>query len=54
MNSLALHAWGDESIRTVGLADPSYLLGAVIADPERCEDYRDQLRRLRTSGPKLH
>lgn len=34
---------------------PMYLLGAVVADPTRCEPAREQLRRILPKGaPKLH
>ncbi|MCS5714265.1 hypothetical protein NVV95_06820 [Herbiconiux sp. CPCC 205716] len=49
-----LHAWIDESMRTVGVPRPSYLLGGLLADPGRCDPYRAALARLRTSGVKLH
>ncbi len=47
-------AWGDESIRLVGVARPMYLLGAVIADPAICDEVRAQLRRVPRTGQKLH
>lgn len=50
-----LHAWVDESMRSTGVAAPLYLLGAVIADPARCEEPRQQLRRILPKGArKLH
>lgn len=49
-----LHAWGDESMRTVGVQEPAYLLGAVVADPVACEAYRAELRSLKPAGRKLH
>jgi hypothetical protein len=54
MDPLTLHAWGDESLRTVRVEQPSYLLGAVVADPSQCDDLRDELQRLPRRGPKLH
>lgn len=48
------HAWGDESTRTVGVAQPMYLLGAAIADPADCGEVRDRLRAVPHRGPKLH
>ncbi|ROQ30955.1 hypothetical protein EDF46_3467 [Frondihabitans sp. PhB188] len=50
----SLHAWGDESMRTVNVVEPVYLLGAVVADPTACEEYRDQLQALPRSERKLH
>lgn len=47
-------AWGDESIRTTGVTEPMYLLGAAIADPTACTDTRDLLRRVPRAGQKLH
>jgi hypothetical protein len=54
MEPLALHAWGDESIRTVRIDQPSYLLGAVVADPSMCDELRQEMRALPRRGPKLH
>lgn len=54
MNSFELHAWVDESMRAVNVAEPLYMLGAAIADPSSCESVRDDLRALRKRGPKLH
>lgn len=54
MDSLVRHAWGDESMRTVGVERPSYLLGAAVADVSRCDDMRNELQRLPRRGPKLH
>lgn len=53
-SSFELHAWVDESMRTVNVAQPLYMLGAAIADPASCESVRDDLRALRKKGPKLH
>lgn len=53
-SEFALHAWGDESMRSTGVEVPAYLLGAVVADPTACDDYRTQMLPLRGSGPKLH
>lgn len=47
------YAWGDESIR-FALDRPSYLLGAAVARPSLCGEYRDVLRGLLTRGVKLH
>lgn len=41
-------------MRTVRLGQPSYLLGAVVADPLNCEDFREELERIPKRGPKLH
>ncbi|MBF4572419.1 hypothetical protein ITJ64_07815 [Herbiconiux sp. VKM Ac-1786] len=49
-----LHAWIDESMRTVGVPRPSYLLGGLLTDPTLCDPYRAELTRLRTTGVKLH
>lgn len=49
-----LHAWIDESMRTVGVPRPSYLLGGLLTDPTLCDPYRADLTRLRTTGVKLH
>jgi hypothetical protein len=49
-----LHAWVDESMRTVNVPEPVYLLGAVITDPQECEGPREELRRILPSGLKLH
>lgn len=54
MGELQLRAWGDESYRTYGVEKPAYLLGAVVADPEACADYRKSLVALHRRGPKLH
>lgn len=54
MDSLVLQAWGDESMRTVHIDHPSYLLGAVVADPAVCGSFREALNGLRRRGPKLH
>lgn len=54
MAALPLHAWGDESYRTHGLTQPAYLLGAVVADPAACPEYRERLIALHRTGPKLH
>ena len=51
---IELHAWGDESARTVGLETPAYLLGAVVADPAACQTFRDRMRELQTTRSKLH
>ena len=51
---LQLQAWGDESIRTVGVDRPSYLLGAVVCDSSATDTYREQLRHLRRGKSKLH
>jgi len=49
-----LCAWGDESIRTVGVPEPIYLLGAAIADQRCCDKVRDHLRNVPRAGHKLH
>ncbi|MBD2763562.1 hypothetical protein IEE92_13600 [Kocuria sp. cx-116] len=50
-----LHAWVDESMRQKDVAAPMYLLGAVVADPSRCEPARQELRNILPKGaPKLH
>ncbi|GAA2122181.1 hypothetical protein [Kocuria atrinae] len=50
-----LHAWVDESMRSKGVAAPMYLLGAVVADPRRCDPAREKLRKILPKGaPKLH
>lgn len=49
-----LHAWVDESMRSVNVAEPLYMLGAAIADPSSCESVRDDLRAVRKKGSKLH
>lgn len=54
MDPLVLRAWGDESMRAVHIDSPSYLLGAVVADPAACTAFRDDLERLPRRGPKLH
>lgn len=54
MEPLVLQAWGDESMRTVHVDRPSYLLGAVVADPSRCEEMREEMEALPRRGPKLH
>ncbi|WP_435299015.1 hypothetical protein [Timonella sp. A28] len=54
VDSFALHAWVDESMRTKHVSEPIYMLGACIADPLSCEDIRENLHRLRKKGPKLH
>lgn len=42
-------------MRGTGVATPMYLLGAVVADPARCEGARRELRRILPKGaPKLH
>jgi hypothetical protein len=54
MGQLQLCAWGDESYRTHGIDQPAYLLGAVVADPAVCDEYRQSLMALHRAGPKLH
>lgn len=50
-----LHAWIDESMRSESAAEPMYLLGAVIADPQQCDETRRQLKTIQPKGaPKLH
>lgn len=49
-----LHAWVDESMRSVDVEAPMYLLGAVIANPSECGPVRGRLRALLPSGTKLH
>lgn len=49
-----LHAWVDESMRNDPGKEPLYLLGAVFADPQACDEPREKLRDLLPSGPKLH
>lgn len=49
-----IHAWADESMRSVGVPEPAYLLGAAIADPADCAAYRAELQSLKPSGRKLH
>lgn len=48
-----LHAWVDESMRTVNVQEPLYMLGAAIADPSCCDPVREDLRSM-VRGPKLH
>ncbi|MFI2564206.1 hypothetical protein [Paenarthrobacter sp. NPDC018779] len=52
--SFELHAWVDESMRTVNVKEPMYMLGAAVADPSGCDLVRDDLRSILTDGPKLH
>lgn len=52
--SFELHAWVDESMRTVNVKEPMYMLGAAVADPSCCGVVRDDLREILTGGPKLH
>jgi hypothetical protein len=55
MNTVPVrHAWGDESIRTLGVARPIYLLGAVLAEPDGCDEIREQLKAVPHAVPKLH
>lgn len=51
-DSLALHAWVDESVHVEhGL----YVLAAVVADTSQCEEHRELLRSLRRpTRPRLH
>lgn len=49
-----LHAWVDESMRVSNVAEPMYLMAAVVADPTECEPIREHLRALPHLGPKLH
>ncbi len=49
-----LHAWGDESIRSLGLDAPAYLLGASVVDSDDVEDTRQVLESLRPTRGKLH
>lgn len=49
-----LHAWVDESMRSVNVKEPLYMLGAAVADPSCCGVVRDDLRGILTDGPKLH
>lgn len=51
---LPLHAWGDESVRSLGPGTPSYLLGASVVDTEDIEACREVLARLRPTRGKLH
>ena len=41
-------------MRVSGVAEPMYLMAAVVADPAECEPLREQLRALPHLGPKLH
>ena len=52
--ALSLQAWGDESIRTVAVAEPVYLLAAVVSETAACAGYREELTRFHTRGHKLH
>lgn len=54
MDPFVLQAWGDESMRSARIDRPSYLLGAVVADPSKCEALREELLALPRRGPKLH
>lgn len=47
-------AWADESMRTVGVETPVYLLGATLADTAAAEFARETMRALHTSASKLH
>lgn len=50
-----LHAWVDESMRPKSDEERMYLLGAVVADPSRCNPARDALRETLPKGArKLH
>ncbi|MCV9996547.1 hypothetical protein OIU93_19980 [Paeniglutamicibacter sp. ZC-3] len=53
-DSFELHAWVDESMRAVNVAEPLYMLGAAVADPLSCDSVRDDLRAVRKGGSKLH
>ena len=46
-------AYGDESVRRVGVPDPVYLLGAYIADEDQ-SDLADALSVYVRQGGKLH
>lgn len=50
----ALHAWGDESIRSRGSDAPAYLLGASVVDTDDVEETRAVLAALRPTHGKLH
>lgn len=54
MDRPVLQAWGDESMRTVRIDQPSYLLGALVADPAMCDDMRTAMLALPRRGSKLH
>lgn len=42
-------------MRSEGATEPMYLLGAVIADPQQCDEIRRQLKTILPKGaPKLH
>jgi hypothetical protein len=50
-----VHAWVDESMRQKNIPVPMYLLGAVVANPDRCDGARQELRSILPKGaPKLH
>ncbi|MFJ5957006.1 hypothetical protein ACIQC5_13735 [Paenarthrobacter sp. NPDC092416] len=51
---MKLHAWVDESMRTVNVKEPLYMLAAAVADPSYCDSVRQELRSMLTNGPKLH
>ncbi|MGJ9403554.1 hypothetical protein [Arthrobacter sp. KK5.5] len=52
--SHAIVAWGDESMRTVGVKTPLYLLGAALADAPSADIARESMRGVHKSGLKLH
>ncbi|GAB6859435.1 hypothetical protein JCM13591A_35400 [Microbacterium xylanilyticum] len=41
-------------MRSVRIDRPSYLLGAVVAEPSTCDALREQMLTLPRRGPKLH
>ncbi|MDQ0733524.1 hypothetical protein QFZ57_004383 [Arthrobacter sp. B1I2] len=53
-STFELHAWVDESMRTVNVEEPLYMLGAAVADPSFCQPVREELRSMLRQGPKLH
>jgi hypothetical protein len=50
-----LHAWIDESMQYLTGSGGLYVLAAVVADPARCDQDRDQLAAIKPKGAtKLH
>lgn len=51
----SFHAWVDESMRQKDIPVPMYLLGVVVANLDRCDGARQELRSILPKGaPKLH
>ncbi|WP_372696814.1 hypothetical protein [Arthrobacter sp. JSM 101049] len=50
----AIYAWGDESMRSVGVPAPIFLLGAVLTVVTAAALARETIRSVNTTGHKLH